>query len=56
MTPNIFSFLEFPPTLLEKPSVTQDQNMYVTENSVIHIERWENYGIHIWMGPLNLCG
>jgi hypothetical protein len=25
-------------SLLEKPSVTQDQNMYVTENSVIHID------------------
>jgi hypothetical protein len=25
-------------TLLKKPSVTQDQNMWVTENSVIHIE------------------
>jgi hypothetical protein len=22
--------------MLEKPSVTQDQNVYVTENSVIH--------------------
>jgi hypothetical protein len=33
--------------LKEKPSVTQDQVMYVTENSVIHIERLEKSVIHI---------
>jgi hypothetical protein len=34
-------------TLLEKPSVTQGQNMYVTKNSFIHIERSEKSVIHI---------
>jgi hypothetical protein len=33
--------------LLEKPSVTQDQNMRVTENSVIHIELSEKSVIYI---------
>jgi hypothetical protein len=28
-------------TLLKKPSVTQDQNTRVTENSIIHVERSE---------------
>jgi hypothetical protein len=34
-------------SLLEKPSVTQDQNMYGTENSVIHMERSKISVIHV---------
>jgi hypothetical protein len=34
-------------TLLEKPSVTHGQNMYVMENCVIDIERSEKSVIHI---------
>jgi hypothetical protein len=33
--------------LLEKPSVAQDQQVYVTEKSIIHIERSEKSVIHI---------
>jgi hypothetical protein len=29
------------PSVKKKPSVTQDQNMWVTENSEIHIDRSE---------------
>jgi hypothetical protein len=44
-------------TLLEKPSVTQDQTCtYVTENSAIHTGRSEKSVIHIQIGPLNQCG
>jgi hypothetical protein len=32
--------------LLEKPSVTQDQNMYVTENTIIHID---SAALSMWM-------
>jgi hypothetical protein len=34
-------------TLLQKPSMTQAQNMWVTENSVIHIEWLEKSVINI---------
>jgi hypothetical protein len=34
-------------TLLQKPSVTQEHNMRVTENSVIHVHRTEKSVIHI---------
>jgi hypothetical protein len=34
-------------SLLKKPSVTQDQNMWVTENSGIHIEGSEKSAYYI---------
>jgi hypothetical protein len=34
-------------SLLEKPNVTQDQNMYVTKNSVTNIELSGKSGINI---------
>jgi hypothetical protein len=44
-------------SLFEKPSVTQDQNMYVTENSVIHIQYIQLSDLCGWqIFPLILCG
>jgi hypothetical protein len=33
-------------TLLQKPSVTQEHNMRLSENSIIHIDRLEKSIIH----------
>jgi hypothetical protein len=45
--PRIVSYQILCISLLENPSLTQEQNMYATENSVIHIERLEKSVIHI---------
>jgi hypothetical protein len=37
-------------SLLEKPSVTQDQNTRATENSIIHVERSEKIRQHQRLG------